>query len=203
MLTTLRRSTQTVTSNAVLRTAVCVTSWPADAGRALETSSDPLELPTFWPWPRTLCSDPGSGPDLTSQPLWMAQLQGAEGGKDIQAILAEVDRDGDGQIDYDEFVAMMMKARLPGHRTVSLVQLRPCAATGVTPAVPGSSQHAVPCADRPLHAIHEPRPTHDRLMGRWQSRMDTNVRHVQGNEEVLHSKSTMRRGLAKQAVAQA
>ena len=28
---------------------------------------------------------------------------------DVQAILAEVDRDGDGHIDYDEFVAMMMK----------------------------------------------------------------------------------------------
>ncbi len=30
---------------------------------------------------------------------------------DVQAILAEVDRDGDGHIDYDEFVAMMMKVR--------------------------------------------------------------------------------------------
>ncbi len=54
------------------------------------------------------------GPDSTSLSIQLAvQLQGAEGGKDIQAILAEVDRDGDGQIDYDEFVAMMMKARLP------------------------------------------------------------------------------------------
>ena len=33
---------------------------------------------------------------------------------DVQAILAEVDRDGDGHIDYDEFVAMMMKVRVSG-----------------------------------------------------------------------------------------
>ena len=36
---------------------------------------------------------------------------------DVQAILAEVDRDGDGHIDYDEFVAMMMKVRLPSQRS--------------------------------------------------------------------------------------
>ena len=36
---------------------------------------------------------------------------------DVQAILAEVDRDGDGNIDYDEFVAMMMKVRLRGPLT--------------------------------------------------------------------------------------
>ena len=33
---------------------------------------------------------------------------------DVQAILAEVDRDGDGHIDYDEFVAMMMKVLTAG-----------------------------------------------------------------------------------------
>lgn len=42
---------------------------------------------------------------------------------DVQAILAEVDRDGDGHIDYDEFVAMMMKVRL---RAPTQAYPRPC-----------------------------------------------------------------------------
>ena len=45
-------------------------------------------------------------PDCCS---YLFQLQGREASRDILAILTEVDRDGDGEIDYDEFVDMMLK----------------------------------------------------------------------------------------------
>lgn len=41
--------------------------------------------------------------------FYSLQLQGREASRDILAILTEVDKDGDGEIDYNEFVDMMLK----------------------------------------------------------------------------------------------
>ena len=168
---------------------------------------------------------------------------------DVQAILAEVDRDGDGHIDYDEFVAMMMKVRaclpqptlyirhvcrqqpdgnlsldaMPPTQTRTMITMfgtfwpnEPHPQAGIvttylqvcrvhlhvyfvwcSTAYPAAIDSLSCCLLQYTRGALLQRPA--RL---WHIMLATLLRNgSQGNEEVLHSKSTMRRGPVRKAVA--